>query len=356
MRGPRGRRLCLEYAVACAHRGGLPDAQDAVSTVFWAASRYERAATTIVFSRQGDAAADDWFAPPEPTAADAAAALDSIDMTAPTAAQLREALATSVGGAMYWQEPDGADRLCATAEVSAALRRIAALVAAAPSAAWWATGVARDDQWAVPWEGGGRLGSDVEADLRRWRDLTIADDLRAAAERPDDPTALWSGAWWSIPPTGLVQTTRAMGGDGPAGLWFVEDFHGAHEAVATPLDTHGARVIELDGPEDWARLCRRHPLDVTASRRHDWYRVTGRDGAWVIPDWSAVASETDGVHLTVRGYLSAATRLIELGGGRASVLAGWNPDTTYWFRGVSPRPAEAEPWQREDDEWRRVTG
>lgn len=46
---------------------------------------------------------------------------------------------------------------------------------------------------------------------------------------------------------------------------------------------------------------------MTALKRHDWYRTTGRDGSWVIPDWSQVAHDYDGVHLSIAGYLTAAT-------------------------------------------------
>jgi len=55
------------------------------------------------------------------------------------------------------------------------------------------------------------------------------------------------------------------------------------------------------------RLCAQFPLEVTALKRHDWYRTTGRDGSWVIPDWSQVAHDYDGVHLSIAGYLTAAT-------------------------------------------------
>lgn len=106
-------------------------------------------------------------------------------------------------------------------------------------------------------------------------------------------------------------------------------------------------------PQDWAALCRRHPLDVTASRRHDWYRTTGRDGSWVQPDWSAVAQETDAVHLTMRGYLTTAGLAVPVSEGVASVLAGWDPDATYWFAGAAVDPGTARDWvyDSDDDCW-----
>ncbi|MGU3645407.1 hypothetical protein ACLBXX_10605 [Microbacterium sp. C23T] len=349
--GPRGRRLCLEYALACAFRAETTESRAAANTVWWAAGAFETNGTTIVLRSRGDRTRYD---PPTASPADAAAALDVIELDAPTSATLRDALAASVQAAMYWQEPDGRDLLCATDDVRAALRRVAAFLAGSPLAGWWSDGVAEGDQWAVPWDGAGRASSEVAADLRGWRERTLADNALAVRERPDDPAAPWSGPWWSIPPTSLVRTTRALAGDGPAGLWFVEDSLGQEAASATPVDVYPARVVEIDGPEDWARLCAQHPLDVTASRRQDWYRVTGLDRRWIIPDWVAVAAEADAVHLSVAGYLSTATRLIEVDGDRASVLAGWNPDETFWFRGTSARPAGAQRWRRGNDVWERV--
>src|SRR5690606_21256796 len=90
--------------------------------------------------------------------------------------------------------------------------------------------------------------------------------------------------------------------------------------------------------------------EVTASRRHDWFRVTGRDGRWLIPDWERVAQRWDAVHLTTLGYLSAATRLIDIDGEYASVIAGWGPDSTIWLTDGA-REAN-EPRQQ----WSRIEG
>lgn len=84
-----------------------------------------------------------------------------------------------------------------------------------------------------------------------------------------------------------------------------------------------------DVPDDWAQLCRRFPLEITAQKRHDWYRTTGRDGRWVLPDWDAVAEVYGGVHLAVAGYLAAAGTAIDVDGDAGSVIAGWAPDETF---------------------------
>jgi hypothetical protein len=40
---------------------------------------------------------------------------------------------------------------------------------------------------------------------------------------------------------------------------------------------------------------------VTKARRHDWWRATGEDHGWAIPDYPAVAADYDAIHLTVGG-------------------------------------------------------
>ena len=249
---------------------------------------------------------------------------------------------------------DGDDVLAALPVVRDALRKTAEVIAASPAAQWWTSHLDVADQWTVPWEGAGRPPDDLVGSLSTWWERTVADEEQAVRERSSDPEANWSGSWWSIPPHDLVRTTRSLGSDGPARLWFEEDSFGDDSAVAVPVEAYPARVIEITGPEDWADLCRRHPLDVTASRRPDWYRVTGRVGPWVIPDWRTVATEADAVHLTVAGYLTTATRSVEVGDGRASVLAGWNPDETFWFRGTLARPADEVRWHRQEGEWHPV--
>src|SRR5690606_27224849 len=116
---------------------------------------------------------------------------------------------------------------------------------------------------------------------------------------------------------------------GSVGLDLEEDGFGELEARVIPVSVRGGiRVYELRGPDDWVSLVERHPLAVTLSRRHDWWNVTGLDGAWLIPDWQAAAEDFDVVHLTVMGYLRMAGRALDAGDGR-TLLAGWNPDESY---------------------------
>jgi hypothetical protein len=164
--------------------------------------------------------------------------------------------------------------------------------------------------------------------------------------------------WWSSPPPTLPRTSRDLGNLGPVGLVLVEDSLGWERAGVTPVDVPvGTRMLEIDGPQVWAQLCDRHPLPVTASRRHDWYRTTGRsDATWVQPDWAAVAGDADAVHLTVAGYLTTAGRAIPVRPGVASVLAGWDPDATYWLTSTPPAAGPAREWslERHSDTWVRA--
>lgn len=134
--------------------------------------------------------------------------------------------------------------------------------------------------------------------------------------------------------TGLTMTSRSLPGLGAARLALVEDGLGWRRADVWPLTpTSGCRVYEITGPEAWSDLVVRHPMEVTASKRHDWWRTTGVDGTWFIPDWTRVAADFDAIHLTVTGYLTTAGRALPAGHGQ-TVLAGWSPDETYWLADV----------------------
>lgn len=288
-------------------------------------------------------------------------AAGGIDWDDPLA--LADPMDESIGAAMGWQQPGDEDVVAADPAVVEALHDIAAMIAAAPAAAWWASGVdldalrctARYDEHYLPAE---PLLTGSAARLAAWREQELTDDRRARAERPDRPDASWSGTWWSTPGAGrLPTTTRPLRGVGAVHLLWEEDSFGQPEALIWPVGPmRPSRVYEIDGPSAWTELVRRYPLDVTWARRQDWYRVTGRDGVWLIPDWSAVRRDYDAVHLTVLGYLATATRLLAVVDGTATVLAGWDPDQTWWLTDTLTL-AEPEPtrWRLSDaDGWRRL--
>lgn len=275
-----------------------------------------------------------------------AAAIATLDLTDLDEARMQAALERTVGTARYWQEPDGDDMLAALAVVRAALANLAEHVMK-----WCGRqpngGLRRGEQWAIDWrspDDPAPLGKDPRLALEKWARNARAEEGRAGRERPRDVHANWSGEWWSMP-RGLVHSVGRI----PEGFSLVEDALGWREASAIPVRGTG-RTLEIRTADDWVSLCRIFPLDVTASRRHDWFRCTGRDGRWVIPDWERVAQEWDAVHLTIQGYLGIAGRAMEVETGTASVIAGWDPDSTFWLTDV------VREWEGPRQAWRRVAG
>lgn len=368
--GIRGRRMLLGYARRLAERGAGTAAADLTAALFHAELQLLRPAPAPAEPEEGDPAPlgpGEWTRAPGPAGAgadpggvhggpsgepvDAAAAevalhLDRVDLGVPhdpEGTDLLLALADSVAAARYWQAPDEVDRLCAQPAVRAALARIAAHALAVEPIGWWDAPVHPDAQARVIFDGAPDPDREPAEVLAAWRGEVLADERRNARMRRRRPERGFSGVWWSRPPAALPASTRRLAGGRPAGLDLVEDALDFRRAEVRDLHVPaGARVLEIHGPADWARLCREHPLEVTASRRDDWRAATGRTGTWVLPDWSALARGHDGVHLSVAGYLRCAGEPIEVGDGAASVVAGWGPDETWWFG--RPWTGAAEHW------------
>ncbi|WEG09682.1 hypothetical protein PU630_03700 [Microbacterium horticulturae] len=340
LEGPRGRGLCLHLATSLD--------EEVMSAVFDLGYQFDPDAGT---SRvRMTFAGDDPDGAPRPaphTIGDLTRLLAAPDLNGITPDLLDEALARSVDDARYWQSPPGEDILAGRPDIIAALAPLADAVAeAAPE--WWSAD-RRVEQWAIEWREPGdpvSLSTDPAVALAQWRANTLAEEASAERDRPRDPTANWSGTWWTTPhgvitTTGDTDTNTAQ----PVGLRHVEDGFGWEQATAIPIRGAG-RTYEIHDAEAWAQLCRRHPLDVSASRRHDWFRTTGRDGRWFMPDWQSVATEWDAVHLSARGYLRAATRAISVDDDHATVIAGFSPDLTIWLTD------RAREWEGGRVEWR----
>lgn len=367
--GPRGRRLALEAALLSLV--GHPDHWLIGGSVMRLAHDLDtgggRSLVTFTLSESGDLiepgsepAEPEWLTVPQLATALAAAPVGSLPSLLP-------ALIAAVDSARYWQEPDGEDVLAALPELRPPLLRAMEAVLAHPDARAWGEPVELSDQWEVVFETPEGLPDDAAdaagapdagPDWAEWREEAVAQEFAAATDRPADPEAPWSGAWWSIPFTrpATLTTTRTVAG-APAGLRLVEDGLGWERAVASPVRVADPSVYEVDSPEAWAGLCRRFPLTATASRRHDWYRATGRAGAWLRPDWAAVAQHYDGVHLGVAAYLRLAGTAIPVTEEADSVIAGWSPDETWWLRRQRVRVAAEGrvAWRRgPDEEWVEV--
>ncbi|OZD58865.1 hypothetical protein [Rhodococcus sp. 06-1460-1B] len=351
--GPRGRRLLLEYALLAEEDSAVDVEHSFCSAVFLASYRLDvdQGAGVVMFGPGAEEARQTVV-----TAEDVADRLSRVPLPEVTAGVLRSVLAAAVDHAMYWQPPNGEDVLAATASVRGELERIAEHVASTPHAQWWSTGLAAADQWIVWWDNAyAQFRDDPAATLTTAETLhdygarTAKEEVRAATVRPADPAAGFSGEWWSVPPT--RSSTRSLFDGTPAELWFVEDGMGWKRAVSRRMRVpSGVRAYEIDGPQAWAQLCREFPVEVTAQKRHDWYCATGRAGRWVVPDWPRVAEQYDGIHLTVRGYLSAAGTAITVDDATASVIAGWAPDETYWLTDTAAADGDkAQVWVCDTD-------
>lgn len=302
------------------------------------------------------------------TAEDVADLLAATALVPVTAEALRKALVRSVASARYWQEPDGHDVIAGSVPVRAELVRVAEHLAGSADTDWWARPATTAEQWSVEWDQEDSPGRWKPSDnpaftvLAAWRKVMENEERRAAIERPADPAANYGGEWWSMPPSGLLHSTGVFEDGSPVGLWCVEDGF-CWERADTRLSAvpPSARIFELAGPEAWVQLCRNYPLEVTAQKCHDWYRTTGRVGRWVMPDFSQLARDYDGVHLSVAAYLGLAGEIIQVDAGSASVVAGWNPDETYWFTDQVRQDGEPEAWicaeaNSEEAAWSRIPG
>jgi hypothetical protein len=246
------------------------------------------------------------------------------------------------------------DAAVALGEAPEALAPAAAALVRAPGAGWWWDPVALGAQRWVTWAaGGGALPLTGAGDaLRKYSEAEVASEARSAdlVPFPPDPRRpRYSGVWWSAPSgAGLVGTTRALPGLPAVQLAICEDFPGNGPVEVWNVGINSsARVYEVDDPDAWCVLTEAFPREVTLSRRHDWWRWTGWEGRWLIPDWAAVAVSYDGVHLSVASHLQASYRALPVAGGACTCIAGWDSDETIWLtdmlaRASSPLAGRAE--------------
>lgn len=69
----------------------------------------------------------------------------------------------------------------------------------------------------------------------------------------------------------------------------------------------------------------------------------------MVPDREKVAGEWDAVHLTVLGYLNGAARPLQVDTQTATVIAGWDPDSTIWLKDA------AREWDGRRQAWHRAS-
>jgi len=348
--GPRGRRFL--YAVAIEDVTADTASIDLAQALFRDAVDYinstnDRGGVAYIREVTDDSDdADESDAPVEPAPREnpsieqLAAALKEVTLPEVTALTAFSALETAVDSAIYWEEPDGPDEILTRPALRPGLSRIAAHALASPEVAWWDAPMA-SEQWAVTF---------TDSTHPPAPDWTAAETFqRWKTEGGFD----WG--WWSIPPGALTSTTQRPEGLWPLGLSMIEDTFGWEKAYADRLVIPPtARIFEITGADAWAWLCRTYPL-VTSGSAREWRDTTGRNGKWMIPDWSLVARDFDAVHLTVSAYLCSAGTAIAINDEFASVIAGWHPDQTFWLTDVLTDETTRVSWacNHEDRGWHR---
>ncbi|HEY6790868.1 MAG TPA: hypothetical protein VI365_26525 [Trebonia sp.] len=325
--GPRGRELCaylgtgmtvveIEHRLVPWSADGLPGAGPA-----------DPLATASLFRQQ--------FRALEPGLGDQLGAV--------------AALAEVSEGASYWGEPPPAVPLDHSAVV-AELHAVAVRLAESGGCQWWWSPLDRSGQRYVQWTARRGLapafGTAAEVLRSAAKQADEQEERRMGDDRHKPAGSGMRGPWWSHPFPGPISTTRRLGRLGAVLLAGQEDGFGDREAVVWPLAVAGsARVFEIDGPEAWQRLVATYPRTATGTYRHTW-AWTGWDGEWLMPRWTAVADDWDGVHLSVAGYLATAGRAMAVGTAR-TLLAGWNPDETYWLTDVLTPDGQAQAWRND---------
>ena len=241
--------------------------------------------------------------------------------------------------------PDQVDAVDVLSDHAEALVPVATALVGAPASSWWWQAADRGAQRWVGFcgmAGPPLLGRTAEA-LAKWAQEPAANEDDASSWGPDA-----SGEWWTAPlGEGLVSTSRALGDLPATELALYDDYPPDSDVVEVwelSVDSE-ARVYEVDGPASWCELVEAYPREVTHSRRNDWRRWTGVEGRWLVPDWARAASDWDGVHLTVAGYLASAYRAL-LVGNAGTCLAGWAPGVTVWLGDALSRPMLMARWDQ----------
>lgn len=299
--GPRGRDFLMEVALASESNDGP------LFQATWRIGSYmERNARKFGIAREHSAQA---------RATTVAPLLEQVPLVELSPVLLHDALEHTVFRATYWQPPMDGEVFLAAAPLRRGLFRIARHVAASEVTAGWSDLFRPDGQASVSWRETEEQAPSVAEALDTWREEAQTRSL-----------------WWSTPPWPVMVTTGELADGTPGGLRFVEDGRGWESGQVRQVSVSAdARVFTITGPGDWAQLCRRFPLDVTAGKGQDWRLATGYPHGWAMPDFVQVARHYDALHLSMRGYFATAGRVVPVDERHASMLAGWSPGRTFWF-------------------------
>jgi hypothetical protein len=163
----------------------------------------------------------------------------------------------------------------------------------------------------------------------------------------------WSGIWTVTEPPAAIH-------DGLVDVW--EHYFTPTSRWRLPV-RDDARIWQIDHPADWVRLVEAYPKRAT--RPHAEWELPGPNqhvgelrrllaqpdqrgaraeiSGHVLPDWTAVQRDWDGVHLSWAGFVTTEGFVADLADGAVTMLRYWASERTLWLSDVfgEPEPLDA---------------
>lgn len=235
---------------------------------------------------------------------------------------------------------------------------------------------------AGPWSGQALLSLPYlyeQAEHRRQIAEVVAERFHAELHRDAD---FGAQQWWyedphdsTYPAPPCFTNYSNVYGNGEftrSGLWTVTDPPPeVHDSLTSAWDFYGrptsrwllpvrpsARVWNINGPEDWARLVETYPK--VATRPHAGWELPGPNQhrsdtkmlrsfatqhavrtkieVHVLPEWEGVAADFDGVHLSWAGFLTSEGYISDLSDGSVTMMRYWASERTLWLHDVFDEP------------------
>lgn len=242
-----------------------------------------------------------------------------------------------------------------TAMAADELVPVADLLLSCSAARHWWRPVVRDDQRILAFDSDGAfLGKDLRGAVTDATTRHKADNAARVRSRRgerkrlrDEAKGLRYGAHWWSTPTLSVRSVSAGPFEGIPSIELL-DFvdSGSLSGLATVIRFSAdptATIYEVTGPEDWAALVERYPMDSTGTHDGEWRYWGGVSEPWLLPDWNKIADDYAGIHVTIGGYLASSGKAMRVGDSY-TMLAGWVPDGTLWLRDISTQNVELGTW------------
>jgi len=236
------------------------------------------------------------------------------------------AISLAIGEITPWKEEH--DWIVATAlEHGPRLRSLALRIVSHPGIAWWWAPIDRENQLWLPHDDM-YIWPEEDWELRpaapptRWETYAHAPRLRVTtSERRDGLSS---------------ELAHVLSGAGDWALDF--PIHARHVSIRAD-----ARVLEITTAQDWHDLVRRYPARGEHGTMPDFPNAPwGTGEGLMVPDWSEVARDWDGVHVTPWALLTATQVRVTSDIGWTEPWA-WEGAHTLWLDWVFDQVQDLPP-------------